>query len=430
MALAARPAQLVERLSELQQQQQLEAAGSERVAASSQQAQKRATSGASKASSTAAAGSKKGRAAFGDITNRSNKSHEESYSKECIGLPSVQQLAVPSTAATEPSCDNLSPAPTPSHLIKRIRFSDSFVPEAALQQSWVDIDKDNRKLAGLTCPAYVVSTFHQLRVAETKKRPSTTYMDTVQNDINPSMRTILVDWLVEVAAEYKLHSDTLFLTVAYIDRYLSVVPVPRSELQLVGVACMLVASKYEEIYAPTVEDFCYITDHTYSRERLLAAEQSVLAALRFEMTAPTTKTFLRRFLDAAAAEQLPGVKQELLEVVATYLAELSLLEYGLLRFLPSTIAAAAVLVALTMLGCRPGQTDGPGGGRCWGDTLSHYTGYEPRALRAVANGLYTLFLRAGTDASPPAVREKYSHDELVQAPDLHCYNSLPEEVFQ
>lgn len=47
-------------------------------------------------------------------------------------------------------------------------------------------------------------------------------------------------------------SDTLFLGVSCIDRFLSVQNVPRSQLQLVGVTCMFLASKYEEIYAPTV----------------------------------------------------------------------------------------------------------------------------------------------------------------------------------
>lgn len=52
--------------------------------------------------------------------------------------------------------------------------------------------------------------------------------------------------------EYKLVSDTLFLAISYIDRFLSLHPVPRQQLQLVGVSCMLLAAKYEEIYAPQV----------------------------------------------------------------------------------------------------------------------------------------------------------------------------------
>ena len=60
--------------------------------------------------------------------------------------------------------------------------------------------------------------------------------------ITPDMRRILVDWLVEVSEEYKLHRETMFLAVNYIDRFLSVMSVQRDKLQLVGAACMFIAS--------------------------------------------------------------------------------------------------------------------------------------------------------------------------------------------
>ena len=101
-----------------------------------------------------------------------------------------------------------------------------------------------------------------------KRRPTTDFMETMQKDINPSMRGILIDWLVEVAEEYKLVPDTLYLTVAYIDRFLSCNTVSRQRLQLLGVSSMLIAAKYEEICAPQVEEFCYITDNTYRREEV------------------------------------------------------------------------------------------------------------------------------------------------------------------
>lgn len=46
-------------------------------------------------------------------------------------------------------------------------------------------------------------------------------MDTVQRDITVDMRCTLVDWLVEVALEFRVVSDTLFLAVSFLDRYLS-----------------------------------------------------------------------------------------------------------------------------------------------------------------------------------------------------------------
>ena len=77
---------------------------------------------------------------------------------------------------------------------------------------------------------------------EKKRRPLPDYMEKVQKDINPAMRDILLDWLVEVAEEYKLVSDTLYLTVSYVDRFLSHHSVNRNKLQLLGVSCMLIAS--------------------------------------------------------------------------------------------------------------------------------------------------------------------------------------------
>lgn len=103
-------------------------------------------------------------------------------------------------------------------------------------------------------------------------RPDPRYLETTQRDMSPHMRAILVDWLVEVALEYRLSSDTLHLTFALLDRFLSAAPVPRDQLQLAGIACMWAAAKYEEIYAPSAKDFCFITDNTYTPQQVLARD--------------------------------------------------------------------------------------------------------------------------------------------------------------
>ena len=86
------------------------------------------------------------------------------------------------------------------------------------------------------------------------------------------MRAILIDWLIEVHYKFKLLPETLYLTVNLIDRYLEKCITHRSKLQLVGVTSMLIASKYEEIYAPEIRDFVYITDKAYSKEEILRME--------------------------------------------------------------------------------------------------------------------------------------------------------------
>lgn len=85
-------------------------------------------------------------------------------------------------------------------------------------------------------------TFLTIYGMQKKKRPIVNYMDKVQLVLTANMRQILVDWLVDVAVEYKLLSETLHLCVSLIDRFLSVSPVTKSKLQLVGVSSMLLAS--------------------------------------------------------------------------------------------------------------------------------------------------------------------------------------------
>jgi G2/mitotic-specific cyclin-B, other len=109
------------------------------------------------------------------------------------------------------------------------------------------------------------------------------------------MRAILVDWIIEVHLKFKLLPETLFLTVGIIDRFLELEKIKRGSLQLVGVTAMLIASKYEEIYAPVVCDFVYITDNAYTRDQIFTMEQNILTVLNFSLTFPSPYRFLERF---------------------------------------------------------------------------------------------------------------------------------------
>uniref|UniRef100_A0A182SS38 Cyclin N-terminal domain-containing protein n=1 Tax=Anopheles maculatus TaxID=74869 RepID=A0A182SS38_9DIPT len=133
-----------------------------------------------------------------------------------------------------------------------------------------------------------------LKEAEKRNRPKPGYM-LKQTDITHSMRTILVDWLVEVSDEYKLQGETLALAVSYIDRFLSFMSVVRAKLQLVGTAAMFIAAKYEEIYPPDVSEFVYITDDTYTKTQVLRMEQLILKVLSFDLTVPTSLVFINTY---------------------------------------------------------------------------------------------------------------------------------------
>ena len=125
-----------------------------------------------------------------------------------------------------------------------------------------------------------------------------------QTEILPKMRSVLIDWLIGVHLQFHLLQETLYTTVAILDRYLQhdVKKISRSKLQLVGVASMLIAAKYEEIYAPEVKDFVYITDRAYTERDILKMEIRVLAVLNFNLGRPLPLHFLRRASKAGGVE--------------------------------------------------------------------------------------------------------------------------------
>lgn len=122
-----------------------------------------------------------------------------------------------------------------------------------------------------------------------------------QPEINAKMRSILVDWLTEVHRKFELMPETLYLTVHIVDRFLSKETIQRKELQLVGISAMLIACKYEEIWAPEVNDFVRISDSAYLREQVLAAEKAILRKLEWHLTVPTPYVFLLRYIKASVA---------------------------------------------------------------------------------------------------------------------------------
>ena len=78
--------------------------------------------------------------------------------------------------------------------------------------------------------------------------------------LQPRMRAILLDWLIEVCEVYRLHRETFYLAVDFIDRFLSLSPsVPKNRLQLIGVSCLFIGAKIEEIYPPKLQEFAYVT---------------------------------------------------------------------------------------------------------------------------------------------------------------------------
>jgi hypothetical protein len=165
---------------------------------------------------------------------------------------------------------------------------------------------------------------------------------TQKNEINFGMRVILIDWLISVANKLRHRVRTIFLTVEILDRYLSVVPITRPNLQLVGAAAIWIAAKCEEIYFCSGRDLVAFADKCFTLSDLLQMERNILTTLSFNTVYSTSWDYAQLFLTG-----LPRSYQTSeMELRIAYLLQASLLQRSALLFKPICLAAAACFIAI------------------------------------------------------------------------------------
>jgi len=337
--------------------------------------------------------SKKGssRSALGDISNHTTRS---GTSYNAGGKKSSKPFSVATGKTNKQSITNeqekkSSNGDQPSNVM-----IDGMNPAEPVDE--VDIpDMHNPKYAA----EYVNDIYKFYKESEDRYVASPNYMSK-QTDINEKMRELLIDWLIQVHARFELLPQTLYLTVNILDRFLERKVVSRRKLQLVGCASMLLASKYEEIYAPEFEDFVSMSDNAFKADDLLKMEGVILNTLKFNLTVPTTYAFLRRYLKVSGAS--PRIQHH-----ATYMIERSLQEYSLLKFLPSTLASAAVLLAHRANDVAP----------VWSPVLERHTRYTESQLQQCCDTLKHV-VQQGDRGYFQTVKKKYTDRQYMSVANI------------
>lgn len=204
--------------------------------------------------------------------------------------------------------------------------------------------------------------FGYMKSLEQRMTPNPRYMEQ-QQEIQWSMRAVLIDWVVQVHGRFALLPETLFLTVNYIDRFLSCKIVSLAKLQLVGATALFVAAKYEEVNCPTIQEIIYMVDGGYSVDELLKAERFMLSMLQFELGWPGPMSFLRRISKADDYDLET-------RTLAKYFLEITIMDERFVGCAPSFTAAGAHCMARLMLG--KGE---------WTLPHAHFSGYTYAQLR-------------------------------------------------
>lgn len=167
-----------------------------------------------------------------------------------------------------------------------------------------------------------------------------------QQDITWQMRKTLILWLVQVAAEFNLVQDTLYLTINLIDRVASKLQICQAKYQLLGLTCLWIASKSEENHGrvPTISKLKHMCCYTYHEREFIAMEKLVLFQLGFYLGHVSPEQFLCIFYELEQPRLGPIVLN-----LSRYLIELSLVHRKFVGALPSTIARASLNLAHVIL---------------------------------------------------------------------------------
>jgi cyclin B len=331
------------------------------------------------------------RAPLGDATNRTSSSSLRAGLT--IGMPAS---CLPPASTSTTASVAAAPAGTTAQQFVARPLADGATSSPHMDRR-TGVDKDPQYVSALTD-----DVFNYLRSVETAEMPDASYMQR-QTDISEKMRSILVDWLVDVHAKFRLSPETFFLAIQLVDRYLSSKLVQRAKLQLVGVTAMLIAAKYEEVYPPEVRDFEYISAKAYSREEILRMERSMLAAVKFRVALPTPYAFFDRFVRAAGLD----ARQKKL---AQFVLEASQQEFGtVVKYQPSVITAAAVMLAKKYMP----NGDGSGADASWSSSLMHYTRYAEDTVLPCARELNAAITTL-SGAKLEALKKKFAQPKHLE----------------
>ncbi|CDK24267.1 unnamed protein product [Kuraishia capsulata CBS 1993] len=233
---------------------------------------------------------------------------------------------------------------------------------------WEDLDAEDHA-DPMMVSEYVNDIFDYMKVLEVRTLPDRDYLHW-QRSLKPKMRSILVDWIVEVHLRFRLLPETLYLAINIMDRFMSKESVQVEKLQLLATGSLFVAAKYEEVYSPSVKNYAYVTDGGFTEEEILSAEKFILEVLDFNMSYPNPMNFLRRISKADDYDVQS-------RTVGKYFLEISIIDHKFIGLLPSRCSAAAMYVSRKMLGKDE-----------WSGNLIHYSGgYKESDIKEVCEML-------------------------------------------
>ncbi|XP_066559125.1 G1/S-specific cyclin-D3 [Amia ocellicauda] len=237
-----------------------------------------------------------------------------------------------------------------------------------------------------------------LLLLEEKSPPCHSYFARVQTDIQPHMRKILAEWMLQVCEEQKCEEEVFPLAMRYLDRYLSSFAVSRTRLQLLGAVCMLLSSKLRDTVPLTAVQLCAFTDHAVTLRQLLDWELVVVSRLRWDLALVVPSDFLELILQRLP--DLPAAQHGLVRKHTHIFIALCATELKFSMYPPSMIASASVGAAVRGLRLPDSALDSD----ALMELLARVTGSDVDCLRSCLEQIEDALKQHLPPAAPPEPR--------------------------
>ncbi|RKP14057.1 cyclin-like protein [Piptocephalis cylindrospora] len=246
--------------------------------------------------------------------------------------------------------------------------------EVVLRRVREQLEAEDQSSSAMMAP-YTEEIYTNLRTREELAMPRARYMDD-QKDLTWEMRTILVQWMIEIHEHLRLKESSLYLAINMVDRFLSLRTATLSRLQLLGAAALFTASDYHWFGGPPVKQYLDLCENIYTKRDIFKAQRYLLDAIDWELNVPIILPFLMRGSRA---------------------------EGSCMHYPPSKMAATCLWLARTIR--RRG---------CWDQRMTEYTWYGEMELYSAVEELYGYLI--GEEAiQETALTEKFSHRSFLDA---------------
>ena len=158
-------------------------------------------------------------------------------------------------------------------------------------------------------------------------------------EINEKHRNVVVEWLSYVVYYFSQSNETLFMSINIMDRYISQKKISLNIYQLVAISSYLIASKYEDINSPSINDLIYISKNIYSSNDIINMEKDILNTLNFDIFSVSSYQFFSFFY------LISDINNKILFCLGHLILELCLLNIDIMSYNQSLLAIGALLIA-------------------------------------------------------------------------------------